>query len=87
MKARTFMSTDWIEVHNRSSIYEARVFLTDEDEAYMEAVMEGKKRFFKVNASMLKLGKLGFFERVMESAKELPLERAFELGLMDRKGQ
>lgn len=65
------MSTDWIEVHDHGSVYMARVFLTDENEAYMIAVQNNKQRFFKVDSKLLKLGELGFFENVMESAKEL----------------
>lgn len=86
MKPNTVLSTDWIEVHG-SQDYTARVFLTDRDEAYMEAVIGGKRRLFRADAKLLKLGEIGFFEKVMESAEELPLERAFEIRLIDRSGE
>lgn len=70
MKPKTFMSTDWIEVHSKQT-YMARVFRTDQDETYMEAVMDGKRIFFKVDSKLLKLDELGFFEKVSEPAKEL----------------
>jgi hypothetical protein len=81
MKAKTFMYTDWTEVHNGNSAYMAKVFLTGKDEAYMIMIKNGKKRFFKVDANLLKLGELGFFEKVMESADELPIQLADDLGL------
>jgi len=65
------MSTDWIEVHDKCSVYTAKVVLADNDEAYMITVQNGKKRFFKINPKLLKLGELGFFEKGMESAEEL----------------
>lgn len=71
MKANTFMSTDWIEVHDKGSVYAARVFLTENDEAYMITIQKGKKRFFKVDPKLLKLCELGFFEKVMNGAIEL----------------
>jgi hypothetical protein len=61
VKARTFMSTDWIEVHDHGSVYMDRVFLTDDDNAYMITVQNGKKRFFQVDANLLKSDELGFF--------------------------
>jgi hypothetical protein len=76
------MSTDWIEVHDHDSTYLARVFLTDDDEAYMIVKAENKTRFFKVRSELLRSGELGFFEKVMESAEELPLKLAFEIGLI-----
>jgi len=81
------MSTDWIEVHDHGAIYQAKVYLTDEDEAYMLTIQDGKKLFFKVDPKLLGLGELGFFEKVMENAKELPLERILEMRLTDQKGQ
>lgn len=78
------MSTDWIEVHDHDSVYRAKVYLTDEDEVYMLTIQNGTKRFFKVDVKLLKLGELGFFEKVMENVKELPLERALEMKLMDQ---
>lgn len=77
------MSTDWIEVHDHGSVYEAKIFLTDEDKAYMMTIQDGKKRFFKVDAKLLRLGELGFFEKVMENIKELQLERTIEMRLID----
>lgn len=55
------MSTDWIEVHDHGSVYMDRVFLTDDDNAYMITVQNGKKRFFQVDANLLKSDELGFF--------------------------
>lgn len=66
------MSTDWIEVHDHDSVYMTRVFLADNEEAYMIVKTENKTRFFKVRAKLLRLGEIGFFEKVMESAQELP---------------
>jgi hypothetical protein len=82
MRVRTFMSTDWIEVHDHGSVYMAKVFLTDEDNAYMLTVQDGKKNLFKVDSKLLNMGELGFFERVMENAKELDIETAIEMGFM-----
>ena len=79
------MSTDWIEVHDKDSVYMAKIFLTDEDKAYVITVQNGKKRFFKVDASLLKTGELRFFEKVMDSAEELPIREATDIGLI--KGQ
>lgn len=81
MGPKTVLSTNWIEVHDRGSAYMARVFLTDRDEAYMEAVMDGKRRFFKVDANLLKLGELGFFEKFMERSVELPMEHIGKIRL------
>lgn len=69
---KTVMSTDWIEVHNHGSVYLARVFLTDEDEAFMITV-KGKIRFFKIKPELLRLGEIGFFGKVTEDAEELSL--------------
>lgn len=71
-------------MHNGDAVYMARVFLTDNDEAYMIIAQNGKKRFFKVDANLLKSGELGFFERVMESAEGLPIEQAIKIGLVKR---
>jgi len=68
---KTIMSTDWIEVHDKGSVYMARVFLTDEDEAYMIQKTGNKIRFFKVDPELLRLGETGFFEKIIESAEEL----------------
>jgi hypothetical protein len=38
---------------------------------YMGTLQDGKKRFFKVDPKLLKLGELGFFEKVMENASEM----------------
>lgn len=81
MSIKTFMSTDWIEVHNENSIYKARVFLTDKDKAFMITIQDGKKRLFRVDADLLKFGEIGFFEKVMENAEELPIKRAVDIGL------
>lgn len=77
MKVRTFMSTEWIEVHDHGLVYQAKVYLTGEDEAYMQTIQDNKKRFFKVDANLLKLGEWGFFENVMKNAVELSLDREF----------
>lgn len=71
---KTVMSTDWIEVHDHGSVYVARVFLTDENEAYMVRKLKNETKFFRVNPELLKLGEIRFFEKVMESAEELPTE-------------
>ena len=71
MKAKTFMSTEWIEVHGNGSVYEAKIFLTDDNKAYMITNRDGKKRFFKVDANLLKFGELKFFEKVIVNAEEL----------------
>jgi hypothetical protein len=76
------MSTDWIEVHDHGSVYMAKVFLTDDDRAYMVTVQNGKKRFFKVDAGLLKLGELRFFEKVMENAEELLQNQFIKIGLI-----
>lgn len=87
MRSKTIMSSDWIEVHDHDSVYKARVFLTDNDEAYMITKQNDKKRFFRVDARLLKMGELGFFEKAVGSAKELPLEHAFKIGLIDQNGE
>lgn len=80
MGFNTVFSTDWIEVHS-SQNYTARVFLTDEDEAYMEAVMDGKRRFFRVDAKLLRPGEIKFFENVMDGAEEITVNQAKAIGL------
>ena len=70
---KTVMSTDWIEVHDHGSVYMARVFLADNDEAYMIVKTENKTRFFKIRTELLQLGELRFFENVLECAKELKI--------------
>jgi hypothetical protein len=82
MSPRTVLSTDWIEVHDHDSVCMARVFLTDEDEAYMIRKSQNETKFFKVNPELLKLGELGFFEKVIESAEEIPVEQAYEFGFV-----
>lgn len=72
MKAKTYMSTDWLEVHDKDSVYAAKVFLTGEDEGCMVTQQDDKKRFFNVDANLLKLGELGFLENVMKNSVELP---------------
>lgn len=78
------MSTDWIEVHDHGSIYLARVFLTDNDRTYMIVKTENKIRFFKIKAELLRSGELGFFEKVMGGAEELPMKLAIKIGLIDK---
>lgn len=85
MKVKTFMSTDWIEVHDHDSVYEAKIFLTDDGKAYMIMIQNDRKKFFKVDANLLKSGELKFFEKVMTSAEELPVKKAADIGLI--KGQ
>lgn len=75
---KTVLSTDWIEVHDRGSVYMARVFLTDRYKAYMTTIQDGERRFFRVDANLLKLGELKFFEKVMETAEELPMKQAVD---------
>jgi hypothetical protein len=65
------MSTDWIEVHDHKSTYNAKIFLTDRDDAYMITSKDEKKQFFRINTKLLKLGEIEFFENVMTSAKEI----------------
>lgn len=76
------MSTDWIEVHDKNSVYMARVFLTDKNEAYMVMHKNGKKRFFKVDSNLLRSGEVGFFEKATASAEELPVKKAVDIGLI-----
>ena len=83
---KTYLSTDWIEVHDHGSVYMARVFLTDDNHAYMILVRENENKFFRVRSELLRFGEIGFFEKVMEDAEELPLKYAFAMGLL-RKGQ
>jgi len=65
----------------------ARVFLTNDGKAYMVTVQNEKKRFFKVDASLLELGELGFFEKVMKTAREIPIETAIKMKFeTDRDG-
>lgn len=82
---KTVMSTDWIKVHDHDSVYMARVFLTDENEAYMIRKLKNETKFFRVNPELLKLGELVFFERAVESAEELPIEPISKIGLVKRK--
>ena len=83
------MSADWIEVHDHDSVYMARVFLTNNDKVYMITVQNGRKKFFKIDAHLLKSGELKFFEKVMDDAEELPIEYVYNLGFLQnkRKGQ
>lgn len=73
------MSTDWIEVHDKRSVYAAKIFLTSDNGAYMITIQNGKKRFFKVDANLLKFGELGFFENVMKNSIELPVGQLAKL--------
>lgn len=75
------MSTDWIAVHDHGSVYETKVFLTDKDQAYIITIHNGKKKFFRVDAKLLKTGELNFFEKVMETATELTTKNAIDIGL------
>jgi hypothetical protein len=50
----------------------------------MLTIQKGKKRFFKVDPKLLKLGELGFFEKVMESAEEISVEHAHNLGFLQK---
>lgn len=81
MRAKTFMSTDWIEIHDHGSVYMARVFLTNENKAYVITNRNGRKRYFSVDAELLKTGELNFFERVMETANEISTNNAIDIGL------
>lgn len=75
------MSTDWIEVHDKGFVYTARVFLLDNDESYIVTIQDGRKRFFKIDAKLLKSDELRFFENIMNTAEEIKLEQAIRLGL------
>jgi hypothetical protein len=66
---KTYMSTDWIKVHDHDSTYLTRVFLTDNDEAYMIVKAENKTRFFKIKAELFRLGEIGFFEKLWKAQK------------------
>jgi len=57
----TYLSTDWIEVHNHAEHYLAKVFLTADNECYM-IVVQKEMRFFKVDSKLPLLGEIGFFE-------------------------
>ncbi len=81
------MSTDWIEVHDHGSVYQAKVYLTDKDEAYMIIRHGNKRRFFRIDARLLRGSELRFFENIMDNAKELPLGRVFEMKLIDLNGE
>lgn len=80
---QTYLSTDWIEVHNQDKHYLAKVFLTADDESYMIVVQKGIK-FFKVDSKLLRLGEIGFFEKVMQDAEELPIEKVFEMEILSQ---
>ncbi|MGI0010051.1 MAG: hypothetical protein ACREAE_01465 [Nitrosopumilaceae archaeon] len=84
MRVKTYMSTDWIEVHNKNSSYMARIFLTDDDRAYMILVKQNETRFFRVKSKLLRFGEIGFFEKVIEGSEELPAKQAFEMGFISR---
>lgn len=79
------MSTDWIEVHDQDSVYETKVFLSNDDKAYMITIQNDKKRFFKVDANLLKSGEQMFFKKVMGSAKELSKKQTVEMGLVRKE--
>ena len=81
---KTYLESDWIEVHNSKSRSLARVFLTDGGTAYMVSKSEDDTKFFKVDPELLQLDELGFFERAMESAEELPLKQAVAMGLITK---
>lgn len=83
MNAKTFMSTDWVEVHGNGFSYMAKVFLTDNNKSYMMTNQNGQSGFFEVDAYLLKLGELGFFEKVMQNAKELSIKEAYKIGLIN----
>lgn len=80
---KTVMSTDWIEVRDHGSVYMARVFLTDENEAYMVRKSQRETKFFKVDPELLKFGQLRFFEKVMESAEEVTKNQS-KVNLLDK---
>jgi hypothetical protein len=46
----------------------------------MITIQNGKKRFFRVDANLLKLGELGFFENAMKSAKEVDAKSMSKMG-------
>lgn len=79
MKAKTYMFTDWIQVNGPDFRYLAKVFAT-QDEAYMIVKVRNQTKFFRVDKRLLILGEMGFFENVMESAKELPIKSAIKIG-------
>lgn len=80
---KTCISTDWIEVHDFESSYFAKVFVT-QNEAYMIVKAQNQTKFFRVDRELLALGEIGFFQKAMESAEELSLEMAFEMGLIEK---
>lgn len=51
----------------------------------MVSKSKNNTKFFKVDAELLRLSELGFFEKVMEGAEELLLKQAFEMGLITSK--
>ncbi|MEM3085446.1 MAG: hypothetical protein QW769_10735 [Nitrososphaerales archaeon] len=83
MPIRSYLSTDWLEDHNQDKHYLAKVFLTSDDECYILVVRNGLK-FFKVDARLLRLGEMGLFERAMEDAEELLIEKGFAMKLLNQ---
>jgi len=84
MKCKTYVSTDWIEVHDFESSHFAKVFVT-QSEAYMIVRSKNETKFFKVDRELLLLGEIGFFQKVMESAEEMSLEKAVEMGFLKKR--
>lgn len=83
MKVKTYMSTDWIEVHDFDSSYFAKVFVT-QNEAYMIVKAKDRTEFYKIKRELLTLGEIGFFQKVMEKAEKLPIEIAIEFGFLSK---
>ena len=83
MKNSTVVSTDWIEVHDFDSSYFAKVFVT-QNEAYMIVKAQNQTKFFRVDRELLTLGEIRFFQKAIESAEELSLRKAFEMGLIEK---
>jgi len=46
---------------------------------------KNETKFFKVDRELLLLGEIGFFQKVMESAEEMSLEKAVEMGFLKKR--
>jgi hypothetical protein len=80
--AITYAFSEWTEVTNGKAVHLVKLFLTADGSAYMLLVANGKLRFFRVDADLLRVDEGRFLEKVMESAQELQIERAIEMGFL-----
>lgn len=82
MKILTYLSTDWVRVHDRGRCYFAKILVGDDNNAYMITIKNHKRQFFKIDKKLLKYNELEFFGRVMKTAKRLNIKQAKKDGII-----